>query len=65
MNRDKAEVEWKKWHEVCKALIEAGAITASDLTSSTMDRTTPGQRLLHTIREWGEARAALGPRGDA
>ncbi len=58
MNR-KSDAEWQAWHDLCKALLEAGAVTAADLLSHTGRRDTVGQRLLQTIRDWGEARAAV------
>ena len=50
----KARTEWEAWQAVCRALQDAGAVTADDLTSRISARDTPGQRLLELIREWGK-----------
>ena len=51
--------EYAAWHDVCKALIAAGAVTEKDLKRSCRDMSTQGCRLLETIRVWGRAKADL------
>lgn len=55
----KSRKEHALWQELCAKLKEAGAVTEADLRSPLSKRDTPGQRLLHLVREWGEARTEL------
>lgn len=52
MNNDLARIEWEAWQVVCKALLEAKAITEEDLKRSKLDVSTPGTRLMKDIRNW-------------
>lgn len=51
--------EHDRWTELCKKLVEIGAVTADDLYRPVADQSTPGARLFKTITRWGEALVTL------
>jgi hypothetical protein len=51
--------EYAAWHDLCNALVAAGAVTEADLKRSWRDMSTPGCRLLETVRAWGRATSDL------
>lgn len=54
-----AHLEWELWRSLCEALEESGAVTKADLKSPISRNDTSGQRLLKSLRAWGDARAAI------
>ena len=50
-----ADLEWRRWRELCGLLLDAGAVTEDDLDSTVDQNATKGQRLLNAIRAWGDA----------
>ena len=56
---DIARKEYELWRQLCAQLRELNAVTEQDLHSRLSERDTPGKRLLHQIRLWGDARVEL------
>ena len=57
---DEMRREWLAWREVCRVLVEAGAVTEADLDAPESDpERSPGTHVLAVIREWGKRRAEL------
>jgi hypothetical protein len=54
-----AREEHALWQKLCAELQKLDAVTESDLKSRLSARDTPGQRLLHLVRAWGEARVEV------
>ena len=54
-----AREEHALWQKLCAELQKLGAVTKSDLESRLSAQDTPGQRLLKSIRAWGEARVEV------
>jgi hypothetical protein len=48
------------WVDLINELVRVGAITEADKASSVRQNVTKGQRLLNTIRRWGDAKQNLG-----
>jgi len=46
--------EHELWKELCRQLKERGAVTKEDLESPMGDDKTPGQKLMNTLRTWGD-----------
>jgi len=55
----KAREELAAWQQVCEELKQLEAVTEQDLKSQLHLSETPGQRLLTTLRQWGEAKTAM------
>ncbi len=55
---DLRTAEYMDWKGVCAQLKQAGAVTIIDLESGNPD-ITEGQRLLTSIRQWGESLVLL------
>jgi hypothetical protein len=54
-----AKQEHKAWEDLCVMLVASDAVTVEDLKRSCRDMSTPGCRLLETIRQWGKLRCDL------
>lgn len=67
MRDDKAfhealSVERAAWHELLSHLVLAGAVKSLDVTAAPVAfnrATSPGERVLSRLREWGDARVQL------
>ena len=57
--KDIVREEYQLWQELCVQLEALNAVTAHDLSSRVSEKKTPGQRLLRTIRKWGDTRAMM------
>lgn len=52
--------EWEQWRDVCAQLKATRLVTETDLQAPMNSDATPGQRLLSSIRFWGDLRAQQG-----
>jgi hypothetical protein len=59
MDTDLMREEFRAWKDLCRQLLDTGAVTQADLAAATSATETPGQRLLVALRCWGGCHAAM------